>query len=58
MLELVVAGVTNSEIAGRLVISEVTVKNHLKNILEKLHLRNRTEAAVYALRSGLIEESL
>jgi RNA polymerase sigma factor (sigma-70 family) len=58
VLELVVAGMTNSEIAERLVISEATVKNHLKNILEKLHLRNRTEAAVYALRSGLIEESL
>jgi RNA polymerase sigma factor (sigma-70 family) len=58
VLELVVAGMTNSEIAERLVISEATVKNHLKNILEKLHLRNRTEAAVFALRSGLIENSL
>ena len=58
VLELVVAGMTNSEIAGRLVLSEATVKNHLKNILEKLHLRNRTEAAVYALRSGLVGDSL
>lgn len=56
VLELVVAGMTNSEIAESLVISEATVKNHLKNILEKLHLRNRTEAAVYAVRSGLIED--
>lgn len=55
VLELVVAGMSNSDIAGSLVISEGTVKNHLKNILEKLHLRNRTQAAVYAVRSGLVD---
>lgn len=55
VLELVVAGLSNSDIAGSLVISEGTVKNHLKNILEKLHLRNRTQAAVYAVRSGLVD---
>lgn len=54
VLELITTGITNNEIASALVISEGTVKNHLKSILEKLHLRNRTEAAVYAVRRGLV----
>ncbi len=56
ILELVVDGKTNREIASALVISENTVKIHLRNILEKLHLQNRIQAAVYAVRQGLIED--
>lgn len=54
ILQHVVAGLANKEIAHRLSISERTVKNHLSNILEKLHVNSRTQAAVYALRSGLV----
>jgi two-component system nitrate/nitrite response regulator NarL len=56
VLQLVVEGKSNQEIAQGLVISESTVKNHLRNILGKLHLRNRIQAAVYAVRRGLVEE--
>lgn len=55
VLELVSTGKTNREIASALHISENTVKNHLKNILEKLHLKNRVQAAAYALRKGIGE---
>jgi len=57
ILELVVEGKTNKEIAYTLKISENTVKIHLRNILEKLHLQNRIQAAVYAVRRGLVDES-
>jgi two-component system nitrate/nitrite response regulator NarL len=57
VLQLVVEGKSNQEIAESLVISESTVKNHLRNILGKLHLRNRIQAAVYAVRQGLVEDS-
>lgn len=57
VLELVVQGKTNQEIAESLIISESTVKNHLRNILGKLHLRNRIQAAVYAVREGLVEDT-
>jgi DNA-binding NarL/FixJ family response regulator len=50
VLELVAQRYTNKEIAQRLVLSEFTVKNHLSNILSKLHLRSRAEAARYAPR--------
>ena len=53
VLQLVARGRSNKEIAAELTISENTVKNHLKNILEKLHLENRVQAATYALRQGL-----
>jgi DNA-binding NarL/FixJ family response regulator len=53
VLEHVAHGKSNKEIATALGISENTVKNHLKNILEKLHLENRVQAATYALRQGL-----
>jgi NarL family two-component system response regulator LiaR len=53
VLKLVAQGRTNSEIAQILVISERTVGNHINNILSKLHLANRTQAALYALREGL-----
>ena len=55
ILALVVNGISNKEIAGRLFITEGTVKNHLHNILEKLHLENRVQAATYALREGIVE---
>lgn len=57
VLELVAKGQSNREIASALVISENTVKIHLRNILEKLHLHNRIQAAVYAVRQGLVEET-
>ncbi len=53
VLGLVAGGATNKEIATRLGISPSTVKNHLRNILEKLHLENRVQAAAFALREGL-----
>lgn len=56
VLEHLTKGQTNKEIASSLGISENTVKNHLKNILEKLHLKNRVEAAAYAFREGLADE--
>jgi NarL family two-component system response regulator LiaR len=55
VLVLVAKGWSNQEIAGRLVISERTVGAHVSNILSKLHLANRTQAALYALREGLTD---
>ncbi len=54
VLIFVTRGATNKEIAGELGITENTVKNHLRNILEKLHLENRVQVAAYALREGLV----
>ncbi|HYN67120.1 MAG TPA: response regulator transcription factor [Ornithinibacter sp.] len=54
VLRLVARGLANREIADQLVISENTVKNHVRNILEKLHLHSRVEAAVYAHRQHLL----
>jgi NarL family two-component system response regulator LiaR len=53
VLKLVAHGLSNLEIADALVISERTVCAHISNILNKLHLANRTQAALYALREGL-----
>jgi NarL family two-component system response regulator LiaR len=53
VLQLVAQGISNQEIADRLVISEATVRTHIGNILGKLHLANRVQAALYALRKGL-----
>lgn len=53
VLRLVAQGLSNDDIAARLVVSERTVRTHVSNILEKLHLANRTQAALYALREGL-----
>jgi NarL family two-component system response regulator LiaR len=53
VLQLVGQGISNQEIAERLVISEATVRTHIGNILLKLHLANRVQAALYALRKGL-----
>jgi len=54
VLSLVAQGATDKEIAETLVISIHTVKTHMRNILSKLHLGHRHEAALYALREGLI----
>ncbi|MDP2935134.1 MAG: response regulator transcription factor [Dehalococcoidia bacterium] len=56
VLQLVSEGSKNKEIAARLCISPRTVKNHMQNILDKLHLQNRVQAATYALRQGLIQQ--
>jgi len=53
ILQLVAGGLTNKEIANRLTITEGTVKNHVHNALEKLHLSNRTQAAAYTVAQGL-----
>ncbi len=53
VLRLVASGNTNREIAIKLSITENTVKMHLRNILDKLHLQNRIQAAAYAVRQGL-----
>jgi NarL family two-component system response regulator LiaR len=53
VLQLVTRGRSNQEIADFLVISEATVRTHVSNILSKLHLASRTQAALYALRKGL-----
>jgi NarL family two-component system response regulator LiaR len=53
VLRLLAQGLTNQEIADRLVRSEWTIRTHVRNILGKLHLANRTQAALYALRKGL-----
>ncbi|MBN1581984.1 MAG: response regulator transcription factor [Anaerolineae bacterium] len=53
VVQLVARGLTNQEIATALSISERTVGTHVGNILSKLHLANRTQAALYALREGL-----
>jgi DNA-binding NarL/FixJ family response regulator len=57
VLELLVQGATNRDIARQLLITENTVKVHLRNILEKLHLRNRQQAAAFAISSGLVRLS-
>ena len=55
VLKLVAQGMSNREIASELYISENTVKNHVRNILEKLHLHSRMEAVVYAVREKLLD---
>lgn len=54
VLELVAARLSNKEIAAQLFLSEHTVKNHLKNILSKLHLRSRRQAAAYGVARGWV----
>ncbi|HWU37318.1 MAG TPA: response regulator transcription factor, partial [Candidatus Acidoferrum sp.] len=57
VLQLLTQGGSNKEIANALCVSESTVKNHLKNILAKLHLQNRVQAVAYALRAGIVPEN-
>jgi DNA-binding NarL/FixJ family response regulator len=54
VLKLIAAGNDNAMIAAQLHISPKTVKNHISNILMKLQIENRIQAAVYAVRSGLV----
>jgi DNA-binding NarL/FixJ family response regulator len=55
ILELLVEGLSNVGIAEKVYLSENTVKKHVRNILEKFHSNNRVEAAVYAVREGLVD---
>jgi NarL family two-component system response regulator LiaR len=57
-LKLIAQGMSNHEIAETLVISEYTVKGHVSNILSKLHLADRTQAAVFAWREGIMRRDL
>jgi NarL family two-component system response regulator LiaR len=54
VLKLVARGCSNQEIADQLVVSQGTVRTHVSNILDKLHLASRTQATLYALREGLV----
>jgi len=54
VLQWIAEGLSNAQIAEKLVISEKTVKGHVSNILGKLHLADRTQAAVYAWREGIV----
>jgi DNA-binding NarL/FixJ family response regulator len=55
LLRLLVEGMSNKAIAERMSLSENTVKYHIKNILQKLGVQNRTEAATHAIRDGLVK---
>ena len=55
VLRLVAQGLNNKDIADKLFISENTVKNHIRNILDKLHLHSRMEAVVYAVKEKLLD---
>jgi len=57
ILQEVIHGATNREIAKNLFISENTVKNHIRNIMDKLHINNRVQVATYALQHGLLEHN-
>ena len=54
MLTLVARGLSNGELAAELVISQATVKTHVKRVLSKLHARDRVQAVVVAYKAGLV----
>jgi NarL family two-component system response regulator LiaR len=54
VLTLIARGRSNREIAGALTLSEQTIKSHVSNILSKLHLADRTQAAIFALQQRLV----
>jgi DNA-binding NarL/FixJ family response regulator len=56
MLQLVAQGLSNQEVADKLSLAEKTIRNRLSLIFKQLHLENRTQAALYALRKGLIDD--
>jgi len=56
VLRLIAEGLSNAQIAERLVIAERTVKSHINNILSKLHLADRTQVAIFAWRSGIMDK--
>lgn len=56
VLKLIADGMSNAEMAARLFLSEKTIKGHVSNILSKLHLADRTQAAVYAWREGIVRK--
>lgn len=58
VLKLIAKGYSNSQIAEELVISENTVKGHVSNILSKLHLGDRTQAAVFAWQQGIVQREI
>ena len=58
VLCLIAEGLNNREIAAKLVISDKTVKTHVSSILSKLHLKDRTQAAIYALHHGLAADDV
>lgn len=58
VLQLLATGLTNKEIGKKLAVAENTVKTHLKNILNKLHLQNRVQAATFAHEKGYVSPSL
>ena len=57
VLRLIAEGMSNAEMAEKLVLSEKTVKSHVSNILNKLHLADRTQAAVFAWREGVVRKA-
>jgi len=57
VLRLVARGMSNRDIASELFISQNTVKNHIRNILEKLQMKSRVEAAMYAVRRKLVDDT-